>query len=323
MNWRPSATLETLQLRAELFASAREFLNARELVEVDTPHLGAATVTEPNIASLGLRVGPQKVQRWLQTSPEYYMKRLLAAGSPDIFQLGKVFRADELGKHHLPEFTLLEWYRRGFSLAQMAHETVLLLTEVAKTLTRKTLVTRQVNYADAFSAEVGLNPLEADDAQLHAAARQTAPDINIERESAGSRSILLDLLFSHRVVPSLEPESIITITHFPATQAALARLCPEDDRVAERFEVFFGGVELANGYRELTDADVQAQRFEHDRTHRKLAGLAEVPVDQALLAALQAGLPECSGVAVGMDRVLLTLLGLKRLDEVVSFAEGW
>jgi lysyl-tRNA synthetase class 2 len=328
MAWRPIASVATLRQRAHLLRTARHFLTARGLMEVDTPALVSHAVTDPHLQNIPAQLAGGR-QLYLHTSPEFHMKRLLAAGAPDIWQLGKVFRDGEAGRHHEPEFTLLEWYRRGFSLQEMAAETCELLVTLAAEAHRLGAspaigadppVIR--TYSALFRDSLGIDPLTADGPALRdcACAELGAAVVG---ELAGSLGedpgLWLDLLMSHVIGDRLGTEGLVVVTGYPAAQAALARLDPADPRVAERFEVFCRGVEVANGYRELTDADEQRRRFAQDRQLRARYGRPDVVPDEKLLAALEDGLPDCAGVAVGFDRVVMLLLGLDTLQEAISF----
>lgn len=316
--WRPNASLEVLAARADMLAAAREFFRALNVREVDIPALGPTTVTDPHIASL--RVAAQALPGtplFLHTSPEFGMKRLMAAGSPDIYQLGKVYRDGEHGRHHQPEFTLVEWYRRAIGLQAMAAETCALIRTLVAVAGPPPAVAPTRRYRDAFLQYAGLDPMTASLAELRACAERltgSAPPA-----LADVRDDWLDLLMSQVVAARLPADALTVLSHYPASQAALARIDPADERVAERFEVFWRGVELANGYRELSDGKEQQRRFAADRERRRSAGLPDVEPDTALLAALAAGLPDCCGVAVGFDRVVMLSLGCDRLEDVVSF----
>ncbi|HLR87930.1 MAG TPA: EF-P lysine aminoacylase EpmA [Wenzhouxiangella sp.] len=307
IDWRPSAGAEAIRQRARLLAGMRRFFAERNVIEVQTPILTPCGVTDVHIDSMATR----RPETWLRTSPEYFHKRLLAAGSGDIYELGQVFRRDEAGRFHQPEFTLLEWYRVGWDWRRLAAETVDLI--------RLCLPDNRVDepvqwrpWRQCFIDDLGIDGLLAGRDEL-AALADDAPD-GLERDA------LLDWLFATRIQPALGARTITVVYDYPASQAALARLRPDDPRVAERFEVFVGATELANGYRELLAADIQRRRFERDNRIRRQRGQPAMPVDEHLLAALAAGMPECSGVALGVDRLLMLALGARAIDEVVSFA---
>jgi lysyl-tRNA synthetase class 2 len=315
-DWRPGAGLEQLRRRALLLEKTRRFFAERGVLEVETPLLCAATVTDVHIHSLRTRFegpgAPRGRELWLQTSPEYAMKRLLAAGSGPIYQVARAFRDGESGPLHNPEFTLLEWYRPGYDHHALMDEVDLLLAELLGTAPAQRL-----SYAAAFIRHLDLDPHQAADAELVAAARQRGLDgIGL---AADDRDGWLALLMTHAVEPHLSQSQPTFIHDFPASQAALARIHPGDPPLAERFEVYAGGLELANGYHELRDAREQRARFERDLQQRRERGLPLPPVDERLLAALEAGLPACAGVALGFDRLLLVAAGVAGLSEVIAF----
>ncbi len=305
-DWAPGAALPALRARADILSTLRGFFAERGVLEVDTPLLCRGTVTDPALTPIA------GGDRWLQTSPEYAMKRLLAAGSGPIFQVCKAFRAAEAGSRHNPEFTLLEWYRPGFDLRTLMEEVAELVQSV---LGEKP--TEFLDYRSAFQRHLDVDPHTASVEMLEACARQRLDYAGGEE----SRDTWLDLLMSHVIEPALS--ALTFIYDYPASQAALARLKQDGEvQVAERFEVYVDGVELANGYFELTDAVEQRRRFEADNARLEAAGIAPRPIDEALLAALEAGLPECSGVALGLDRLVMLKLGAERLEDVLSFDWG-
>jgi lysyl-tRNA synthetase class 2 len=292
-----------LRARADMLRQLRAFFADRGVLEVETPLLSRSTVTDPALTPIPCG------DRWLQTSPEYAMKRLLAAGSGPIYQVCKAFRSGEAGRRHNPEFTLLEWYRPGFSLRALMEEVAALVCTV--------LGNRPVafaSYRELFRERLGLDPHLATSAELEACVRDRLEYSGGEE----SRDTWLDLLVSHLVAPTLE--DLVFVFDYPASQAALARLRREGDvDVAERFELFVDGVEIANGYHELTDAAEQRRRFEADNAVLRARGEPARPLDEALLEALEAGLPDCAGVALGLDRLLMLLTGEDRLAEVLAF----
>jgi len=306
-----------------MLAATREFFASLGVMEVDTPVLATGTVTEPNIQSLRLEPGGTVGGSFLQPSPEYAMKRLLAAGLPDIFQLGPVFRGGELGRQHQPEFCLIEWYRQGFSLTDMQAETCALSNRLGDAAGFPPARVDTIRYRDLFLRELEFDPFTAGpDALMDTVRRVCAGELDaaLAAELGRRPDAALDLLLSRQLVPALARDRLTVVSHFPAGQAALARLDPDEPGCAERFEVFFRGLELANGYRECTDAAELAARFAQDREHRRTAGLPDRQADAALLAAVEAGLPECSGVAVGFDRVLMAWLDADDIREVRAFA---
>jgi lysyl-tRNA synthetase class 2 len=318
--WRPAASIATLRRRAALVQAVRGFFSTRGALEVDTPVLARHAVTDVHLCSLHV-VGPDGRGRgWLQTSPEFAMKRLLAAGSGDIWQLCHVLRADERSRLHDTEFTMLEWYRIGWTMDRLIDEVAALADAVCAAGDGAAGPPRPVErlrYADAFRRELGLDPLTAPDAELRDAARSL--DVAPATLAELTRNELLDLLMALAVGPRLGAGRWSFLTHYPAAQAALARLDPDDPRVAHRFELYAEGVELANGFHELCDAEEQRSRFQADLTERRRRGLPEPALDERLLAALEAGLPDCAGVALGFDRLAMLALGAGRLAEVVAF----
>lgn len=315
-NWRPSGSLDNLTRRAELLAQIRSFFARRQVLEMDVPVLGRAGVTDPNIDCLVANVNGQP--RYLQSSPEYFLKRLLASGCGPVYCLGKAFRDGESGARHHPEFTLLEWYRPGWCEYQLMDEVEQLLAETATDPARAS--TRQ-SYRQAFSTALGVDPHTADLELLRAMAAGVA---GAEREQwqAESRSNCLDLLFSLRVEPSL-PAGLVQIYGYPACQAALAQIEPDETGmpVARRFEVFLDNMELGNGYYELTDVGEQEARFQTDIAYRLALGKPPMAADARLLAALEHGLPPCAGIALGVDRLLMQMLGVRNIAEVISFLD--
>ena len=313
-HWRPCASPETLRLRARVLRDIREWFWSRGVLEVDTPALSAAAATDPNIESFSVRSGSQSYH--LHTSPEFAMKRLLAAGSGDIYQICHVFRDGEAGSRHNPEFTLLEWYGVGIDMHAMMDEVESLVRAVCAD--RRPLAdARRVTYGDLFLETAGLDPFETD-AQGLAAALEAA-GIPPPEDLRHDRDALLDLLIASVVEPALDADRPTFVHDFPASQAALARVRPGTPPVADRFELFLGGMELANGFRELTDSAEQAARFESDLARRAAQGRPGGPVDHRFLEALRAGLPECSGVALGLDRLLMFVSGAEAIGDVLSF----
>ena len=310
-DWRPCASQEALHVRASVFADIRAFFAARGVLEVDTPQLCTAGTLDPSLHSFSLTSAGTAY--FLTTSPESAMKRLLAAGSGDIYQLAHVFRETEQGSHHNPEFMLLEWYRVVFPLGRLMDETVELVRGVADGRLRDCAVER-VEYRELFQRTLAVDPLAATLEELSELARELpgpAPALGDERDP------WLDWLMGAHVQPRLPPRTLTLVTGYPATQAAMAQL-RDDGVTAHRFELFCGPLELANGYQELADPHEQRARFEADLATRRRRRLAEPPVDERLLAALP-GMPACSGVALGVDRLAMLLLGAHRLDDVMAF----
>lgn len=320
-DWRPSAAPLALAARARLNARVRTFFATRGVLEVETPIVSAAATTDPHVDSLTtVFIGPGAPRgepRYLHTSPEFPMKRLLAAGSGPIYQLCKVFRQGELGRRHNPEFTLLEWYRPGLDHRALMEEVDALVRSVSEG-ERVWGPTLQISYGEAFREYVGVDPHAADGAALQASAREHGLG-DIVGLGSGERDGWLELLQAEVLEPHLPRGRPVFIYDFPASQAALARVRAGNPPVAERFELYLDGMELANGFHELGDAAEQRGRFAADMTRRHSASGATVPMDERLLAALAHGIPDCAGVALGVDRLLMVLLNASRIDEVLAF----
>lgn len=294
---------ECIRARARIVGRIRQFFARRDVTEVQTPVISDSGVTDLHIESVALADG-----RYLRTSPEYVHKRLLAAGAGDLYELGPVFRSGERGRLHREEFLMLEWYRLGWDWRQLADEVIELIIELTPDRSWRVGF---VAWRDLMRRTVGIDPESAPESVLRAAAPGAPGDLD--------RPELLDWVFATRLQPGL-PDDRLTVVHgFPACQAALARLDPERPQWAERFEVFAGGVELANGYRELTDPVEQRRRFEMDNRRRRALGRAPMPVDRELIDALDRGLPECSGVALGVDRLIMVATGSDDIAETRPF----
>lgn len=315
-DWRPGAARRALEGRAQLMARTRAFFAARGVLEVETPAIGAAATSDPQIESFAVTGPDGRQQGFLHTSPEYAMKRLLAAGSGDIYQLCKVFRAGERSGQHNPEFSLLEWYRLGFTLAELMAETAGLAGELLAIYGGTPRPVETLSYRDAFLSRLSLDPFKADVDSLSRLALEHG--LAAESVATATRDELLDFLVATQVGPTLGRGSLCCLHHYPASQASLAQLDADDPATALRFELYAEGVELANGYVELGNAAEQGRRFEADQRERIRRGLAPHAGDGRLLAALEAGLPACAGVAMGFDRVLMLALGEKRIDAVLS-----
>ena len=307
----------TLYLRARLYALIRAFFAERDVLEVETPILSEAGNTEPNIESFNTafsgHVDAGSRERWLRTSPEHALKRLLAAGIGDCYELGRVFRNGEAGRRHNPEFTMLEWYRLGFDHRQLIVETCELVRASLQLVGRNADVLER-SYRDWFLLELGLDPFEASLDALQA----PLAEFRIDTDGLG-RDDWLDLLITHRMQPAFPRDRISVIRDFPASQCALAKIRAGDPPVAERFELYLGPHELANGYHELTDAVEQRARFERDNTRRRTRGQRELPIDERLLAALPS-LPDCAGVALGVERLLMCLADKDDIRDVLAYA---
>ena len=310
-DWQPSASIETLRQRAALLDVARDFFREREVLEVETPLLSRYAITDPALHSAVAHLTGIERDFYLHTSPEFFMKRLLAHGSGDIWQACKVFRGAEQGSWHNPEFTLLEWYRLGFDHHRLMKEVAELLELL---LPRRVNETAEVlSYRKAFIELADIDPFEASDATLRGfAAQQGVMATDLDRDAC------LDLIASHVVYPQLGQGRVSFVTDFPASQAALARL-NKDGETARRFEAFVDGVELANGFHELGEAEEQRARFDAENARRREQGEPEMPIDEPLLAALEFGFPDCAGVALGFDRVVMLATGADSIGDVLSF----
>lgn len=317
LSYQPTCSIEALKARAQLYRQLREFFAARGVLEVETPLISQAAVTDVHLASVAVErhIEGKVPRQYLQTSPEFPMKRLLASGSGPIYQICKVFRDDEHGRKHNSEFTMLEWYRPSLSLRELMHEVTDLLNVV---LAARFAEVRPIllSYKHAFMQRLDLNPLQATLAELKQSARRVGLDIDL----GDDRLAYIDLLFSHMVEPSLGFDTPVFLMDFPPEMASLAKIKIDEDGepVAARFELYIEGLELANAYDELIDADVLLQRFQQDNIERQQRGLPEMPIDQRLLAALP-HMQECSGIALGIDRLLMVIQNKMQLAEVISF----
>lgn len=312
--WRPSASRRVLELRARVNARIRAFMARHGILEVETPALLQGTTPAASITPF--RVADGQAPRWLQTSPELPMKRLLAAGSGPIYQLCHAWRAGERGRRHNPEFTLLEWYRPGFGLAALMDEVEALLAWVTEGLRPLPPFVR-LRWGEAMARHAGLDaPYTAGVEVLQSVLRQAG--VEVDAAALGpDLDAWRDLVWVHCVEPAL-PEAAF-VHDFPVSQAALACVRPGDPPVAERFEAYLGGMELANGFFELRDPEEQRRRFAEENRRRAAAGLAPLPEDSLFLEALESGLPACSGVALGVDRLLMWLTGAETIDAVLAF----
>ena len=315
-NWQPTASIDQLHQRAIVIASIRQFFAERQVMEVDTPAMSHATVTDIHLHTFQAEfVGPGYAdgsKLFFITSPEFHMKRLLAAGSGCIYQINKAFRNEENGRYHNPEFTMLEWYRVGFDHHKLMDEMDDLLQ-----LVLKCGAAQRMTYQKAFIDVLGVCPLEGSMTELKAVASKLGLSDIAEPEE--DRDTLLQLLFSVGVENKIGQDVPAFVYDFPASQAALAKINPQDHRVADRFEVYFKGIELANGFHELDNPKEQLARFEQDNAKRIEMGLKPQPIDYHLISALEAGLPDCAGVALGIDRLLMLALGCEHIDQVTAF----
>ena len=313
MDWQPTATIEFIRARAALLGKLRQFFAVRDILEVETPLLCSSGITDPAIEPLIVERGVSLAQsHYLQTSPEYAMKRLLAAQGESIYQISKAFRDGEAGARHNPEFTLLEWYRPGFDHHR-------LMAEVAD-LVRHCLGERPLqkrSYRQLFIDMLQVDPFTAAADELQDIARSHLDTGTL----SGGRDMWLDLLMSHLIEPRLAELGMCFVYDYPVSQAALSKIADvEGVSVGQRFELYVDGLELANGYCELTDPAEQRLRFERDNVRRREYGRPERPLDERLLAAMEHGLPDCSGVALGVDRLLMLVTGASDIRDVLAFA---
>jgi len=314
-DWRASSPVTVARRRAEMLARVRAYFAEQQVLAVDTPALSKFANTDPNIDSFSTQSATGN-QYFLHTSPEFCMKRLLADGYPDIYSICRVYRDGEIGQYHLPEFTMLEWYRLDFELGDIISDTTALIAACIghPSLHEDAVV---VDYREAFRdiANIDIFNVTIDDLAIRVSA-----DDALRNSIGDDHRAWLDLILSTVVAPDFNPDQLTVVQHYPASQAALARICPGDDRFADRFEVFHGVTELANGYVELTNADEQRRRFNQELKTRKNAGQPRLPLDEQLLAALDNGLPDCAGVAVGLERLQMILMQADNIDNVVTFS---
>jgi lysyl-tRNA synthetase class 2 len=315
-NWRPSASIEAIRQRAVVLQKIRQFFAARDVLEVDTPALSHSAVTDEHLHSFSTQFthpfSPQTSTLYLQTSPEFAMKRLLCAGSGAIYQICKSFRNEESGRFHNPEFTMLEWYRPDFDHLKLMSEIDELIQMVVGSDSAE-----RVTYQDVFKQYLGYCPLTATLTDIKTLASQCGYAELAANEN--DKDTLLMLLFSQHVEPHIGQNRPCFVVDFPASQAALARISPTNSLVAERFELYFQGIELANGFHELTDGPEQLRRFEQDNVKRQHMGLEIMPIDHNFIAAIDYGLPACAGVALGIDRLLMLALNYSEIDQVITF----
>lgn len=311
-DWRPAASFDVLRLRADLLRRLRAFFDVRGVLEVETPALSHAGATDRHLASF--RIDAAQSSFYLHTSPEFPMKRLLAAGSGDIWQICRVFRAGEAGRFHNPEFTLIEWYRIGFDHRRLMAEVAELVSELVPSVGGEP---EYLSYRDAFQRYAQIDPFHVEAGQCRAVLQQSG------REPPAVAALdvdgWLDLLAGELVYPALGRGHMTFVHDYPVSQAALARVRAGDPPVAERFEAFVNGVELANGFHELADPGEQRRRFERDLEQRGADNLPMMPMDERLLQALGHGLPDCAGVALGFDRLVMLAAGAASIADVIAF----
>ncbi|WDE02017.1 elongation factor P--(R)-beta-lysine ligase [Thalassomonas actiniarum] len=317
MSWQATLQWQDARQRAKVLQQIRSFFIARDVVEVETPLLSQGTITDLHLDAFSTRYDylcEGSASLYMQTSPEFAMKRLLASGYGDIFQLCKAFRDEAHGSHHNPEFTILEWYRLGFDHFQLMSEVGDLLEQVlaCKPATK-------ISYQQVFLDKVNIDPLETSTAELLTLikAHDKCSDWLLQEQDIDT---LLQFVFSEIIEPEIGLEAPCLVYHFPASQASLAKISADDSRVAERFECYYLGLELANGFNELTDAEIQTKRFHQDNAKRLASGKGEKPLDERFICALEHGLPDCAGVALGVDRLVMLALKKDKIKNVLSFA---
>jgi len=313
--WRPTSGPETAKRRATILRRLRQYFDAQSVMEVDTPALSTAAVSDVQIESMSVSSTLSNAPLFLHTSPEFCMKRLLASGYPDIYSICRVFRDGEAGRLHQPEFTMIEWYRLGFQLDEVIADAI---AAIAHAMGDQAQIEAfaVVQYQDIFLDVLGVDPMTA---TIDTLAKAADADADLQEALGSERDDWLDLLLATQIAPTFPPDKLTVVTHYPATQAALARLCSNNPQFADRFEVFMGSVELANGYVELTDVAVQTGRIAADQAQRKRQGLIERPHDESLIAALDSGLPSCAGVAVGLERLQMMHDKTDDIRDVIPF----
>ena len=317
--WKPTCSIEMLRLRAQVFDDIRRFFSARAVLEVETPLLSYSSGTDPQLDFFTTDYCSPPLQHtlFLQTSPEFAMKRLLAAGSGSIYQICKAFRNGESGRFHNPEFTLLEWYRVGFTLPQLMDEIAELMA-VLFNGHRALKPTQRFSYQEIFKCYTGLNPLEFSyqDYCAYALENQLSDAVSI---CGYDHALWLDFIFSHKVQPRLGENSVCMVHGYPVCQSSLARINEYNSQITDRVEVFLNGIELGNGYYELINAEEQSRRFDHEIAIRQQRKRSMTVKNKHLVAALEAGLPECSGIAIGLDRLLMLLANSATINDVLNF----
>ena len=316
-SWRPSSGAETASVRADLLSRVRSQFATQSVLEVDTPALSEFAVSDPHIESVSAKLQLRSQREYfLHTSPEYCMKRLLCDGYPDIYQVCKVFRDGESGRRHQPEFTMIEWYRLGFDLDNIIDNTL----EIAHAaLNQLPTLANRLSYRDAF---LSFARLDSDTCTVDEISTALGADNDLHTSIGSDRDAWLNLALDQLVVPHFSKDLFTVLYHYPISQAALSRPCPSDPAVADRFELFLGDKELANGYVELTSHDEQARRFDSDQAYRTAHDLRTRPLDSEFLEAINNGLPACAGVAMGLDRLLMIAMGQDDIRNVQTFAFG-
>lgn len=321
MTWQPTLTWQNAQKRAVILQQIRQFFAERNVIEVETPALSQGTVTDVYLDAFVCKYNffvnnraQQSAHLYLQTSPEFHMKRLLAAGYGCIYSLAKAFRHEPAGRHHNPEFTLLEWYRIGFNQFDLMNEVAELLKSILNC--NEPLF---ISYQDSFIAKTGIDPLTATFTDLAAVLAQhnKSADWLLKQHD---KDALLQFIFTEIIEPTIGINEPCFVYNFPVAQASLAKISPQDARVAERFECYYRGIELVNGFNELTDANEQQKRFQQDNAKRVKQGLPARAIDDNFIAALNHGLPQCSGVALGIDRLVMLALKCQHINDTLTFA---
>ena len=316
LNWRPLSKYALAKRRAQKIALIRNYFQKNKVLEVNTPILSTSAVSDIKIESINthLSINPSE-EFYLQTSPEFFMKRMLADGFKDIFQICKVFRDDELGRLHLPEFTMIEWYRLNFNLKNIINDA---LGIIMLTINNQypNIPVEKISYRDAFLKYLNIDPVTADTEKIIILANL---DTSLQLKMDNDRNQYLDFLFATRIAKNFKQRELTVVYHYPADQAALARICPNNNDLADRFEIFFGNVELANGYVELTDIQETEKRFQNDQQLRHNQGKKIRPLDENFIASIEFGLPDCAGVALGFDRLLMISEGKTNIQSVQHF----
>ena len=320
MSWQPNLSWQNSQKRAQILQQIRQFFSDRNVVEVETPALSLGTVTDVHLDAFSTRYNfindsdlNQSTQLYLQTSPEFHMKRLLASGYGCIFQIAKAFRHEQAGRFHNPEFTLLEWYRLGFDHFDLMNEVAELLKIVLDCSEPLS-----ITYQTLFIEQLGIDPLVANREQLLALITKQGK-LSQWLINEPNNDILLQFIFSEIIEPNIGIDAPCFVYNFPKSQASLAKLCPDDKRVAQRFECYYQGVELVNGFNELSDANEQLKRFQQDNVTRIKCGFIGKPIEKHFISALVEGLSQCSGVALGIDRLVMLALKAQHIEQVISF----
>ena len=316
VNWKPVANIDAAHRRAAILKKIRAFFEKRNILEIDTPIMSYSNVTDPNIECISVApLAGDDHQYHLHSSPELNMKRLLAGGFPDIYQICKVFRDNEYSSRHQPEFTIIEWYRKNYDLTKIMNETIEFIEMIIKT-SRTISNPNFLSYHEIFFQTLGVNPLSTTTKKLAKIANE---NLNLSTSLNMDRDQWLDLLMVNCITPKIPSDRLTIIYHYPASQAVLAKICRKNNKVAERFEVFFGSLELANGYAELTNFKEQQRRFKSDQLTRKSRELTSKTPDIKYAAAMKSGLPECSGVAVGLDRLMMIDLKVSDINSTQHF----